>query len=111
MELLRWLDEELAENSADRGLVDPLSWSAAERAVLEPIARNVDRQVDLWRRWCASDDDKVRVKLSAELRLLEASLPRLLRHVETDLPQPRSRASEKASRAARTRWSRQHGAF
>lgn len=109
VELLRSLDEELAENSAEHGLLEPLDWSAAERAVRELIARNVDRQTDLWLRWQASDDDKTRVKLSAEIRLLETSLARLLRQVDTDLPLPRSRASEKAAKAARVKW-RRHGA-
>jgi hypothetical protein len=78
-------------------------WSAAERAVLESVARNVDRTVDLWARYHASDDDKVRAKLSAELRLLETSLKGLLAAVKTDIPAPKS---ARATHAAETRWRR-----
>jgi hypothetical protein len=104
--LLDELDTELADNSAERGLLEPLVWSAAEQAVREAIACTVDRKVDLWARYHASDDDKMRVKISGELRLLETSLARLLRNVKTDLPMPAnpSHRSRKASRAANKRW-------
>jgi hypothetical protein len=106
--LLSSLDSELAENSAALGLLEdaPLVWSAAEEAVRESIARTVDRNVDLWHRYLASDDDKTRVKLSAELRLLETSLARLLKSVKTDLPVAPSIRSAKAAKAANARWSR-----
>jgi hypothetical protein len=102
--LLDELDVELADNSAERGELEPLVWSAAEQAVREAIACTVDRKVDLWARYHASDDDKMRVKLSGELRLLETSLARLLKSVSTDLPATPSLRSEKASRAANKRW-------
>jgi hypothetical protein len=102
--LLDELDAELADSSAERGLLEPLVWSAAEQAVREAIACTVDRKVDLWNRYRASDDDKIRVKLSGELRLLETSLARLLKSVSTDLPAAPSLRSEKASRAANKRW-------
>ena len=106
--LLRALDEELAENSADLGLTEdaPLGWSAAERAVLELIASEVDHRVDLCRRYEASGDDKVRLKLSAEIRLSAANIARLLKQVSTELPVAPSLRSRKATRAARVRWDR-----
>lgn len=106
--LLASLDAELRENSDDRGLSgeDALSWSAAERAVLELVADAVDRQVDLRARYLASPEDKARVKLSTELRLIETNIARLLKQVKTDLPEPPSRISQKASRAAYVRWQR-----
>lgn len=104
--LLAELDVELAENSAGRGLLEPLAWSAAEQAIRESIAYTVDRQVDLWARYRACDDDKTRVKLSGELRLLETSLARLLKAVPTDLPTQPTHRSRKASRAANARWRR-----
>lgn len=106
--LLAALDQELAENSADLGLTDdaPLGWSAAESAVRELIADAVDRKVDLWRSYRASDDAKVRVKLSAEIRLMEQSIARLLKQVSTELPAVPSLRSQKAARAARLRWNR-----
>jgi hypothetical protein len=103
MALLAELDAELAENSAAHGMLEPLEFSAAERAMLESIARNVDRTVDLWARYGASDDDKARAKLSTELRLLETSLKSLLAAVKTDLPAPKS---ARAVHAAETRWNR-----
>lgn len=102
--LLDELDAELADNSAEQGRLEPLVWSAAEQAVREAIACTVDRKVDLWARYHASDDDKMRVKLSGELRLLETSLARLLKSVSTDPPATPSLRSEKASRAANMRW-------
>lgn len=106
--LLDALDAELAENSEDRGLTgdEAMSWSAAERVVLDMVADAVDRKVDLFARYLGSCDDKVRVKLSTEVRLLEGSIAKLLRSVSTDLPEPRSNVSRKASHAARVRWSR-----
>ena len=104
--LLAELDVELAENSAAHGLIEPLEWSAAERAIRESIACTVDRQVDLWARYHASDDDKTRLKLSGELRLLETSLARLLKAVPTDLQAQPTHRSRKASRAANARWRR-----
>lgn len=101
--LLAELDAELAENSAAHGLLEPLVFSAAERAILESIARNVDRSVDLWARYRTSEDDQTRAKLSAELRLLETGLKGLLAAVKTDIPAPKS---ARAVHAAETRWRR-----
>jgi hypothetical protein len=48
----------------------------------------------------------VLVKLSAELRLLESSIARLMKQVDMDMPVQQSPTSRKASKAARTRWNR-----
>lgn len=101
--LLAELDVELADSSAAHGLLEPLVWSAAEQTARESIAWTVDRMVDLRARYLASEDDKVRVKLSAELRLLETSLARLLRSVPTDLLAPKS---ARPAHAANVRWGR-----
>jgi hypothetical protein len=47
------------------------------------------------------------VKLSAEVRLLENSVARLLRMVHTDIPQPATSTTVKARHAARVRWDRE----
>jgi hypothetical protein len=106
--LLQALDEELAENSADLGLTEaaPLGWSAAESAVRELIADAVDRRVHLQRRLRECGDDKVWVKIAAEIRLIEQSIARLLKQVSTELPPVPSMRSQKASRAANARWRR-----
>jgi len=101
--LLAELDAELAESSAARGLLDPLEWTAAERATLENAAWTVDRLEDLRGAYRAADDAKVRVKISGELRLLETSLARLLKAVPTDLPAPKA---DRPAHAANARWRR-----
>lgn len=113
LQLLAELDAEAAEKAEDRG--DPpleigeTYWSAAERAVLELVACTVDRKVDLSVQYAvARDDPKLQIKLSGELRLLEANIARLLKQVKTDLAPERSTTSRKASSAAQTRWGR-HG--
>lgn len=66
--------------------------------------------MDLTKRYAAVDDTKTRVKLSSELRLLEANIERLLRRVKTDVPAPLSKTSEKARRAVQVRWDRERAA-
>ena len=91
--LLRELDAELlaVSNRTGRSLV----WTPQDRAVFELIADTVDRRVDLAAEYAAAEDTTRRVKLSAELRLLEGSLARLLRMVSTDVPTPESQTTIK----------------
>jgi hypothetical protein len=96
--VLQELDTDLAASSARAGT--SLVWTAADRAILDAIAANIDRRVDLARDYESSTEAKVRVKLSAELRLLEGALARLLRQVQTDVPAPESQTTIKARRAA-----------
>jgi hypothetical protein len=104
--VLRALDDELALAGQRRG--QPLLWTAQERALLDLIADSIDRTADLSAMYdCCGDDVKLRVKLSAELRLLQQSTVRLLRDIKTDVPLAApSLRSVKASRAARRRWDR-----
>ncbi|WP_235674636.1 hypothetical protein [Mycolicibacterium pulveris] len=104
--VLRELDAELAASSERTGTT--LVWTAADRAVLDAIAANIDRRVDLTADYQASTEPKVRVKLSAELRLLEGALARLLKEVHTDIPAPESQTTIKARRAANARWHPRH---
>lgn len=106
--LLQALDAELAMKSDAMGLPpeQPLEWSTVERANLGTIADAIDRKVDLQGRYRAADDDKVRVKLSGEIRLLQRLAADLLKRVSTDLPAAPSHISVKASQAAKTRWAR-----
>jgi len=108
--LLDALDAELAGSSERVGT--SLSWTAAERKHLEMIASTVDRRVHLQRRYENTDptDAKNLVRLSTELRLLDTTVSRLLRSVETDLPAPVSQRSAKARRAALARWARDRDA-
>ena len=95
----------LAAASTRRG--ETLSFTPQEQAVLGLISAQIDRKCDLKRMYAkAADDPKVLVKLSAELRLLEASIARLMKQVQVDMPMQQSPTSRKASKAARTRWNR-----
>jgi hypothetical protein len=107
LNVLRELDSELAAVSerAGRSLV----WTAADKELLALIADTIDRKVDLTVLYEATPDISPRVKLSAEIRLLEGSLARLLRMVRTDVPEVRQPEpsyvrSARASRAAKARW-------
>ncbi|BBY44267.1 hypothetical protein MCEL_25620 [Mycolicibacterium celeriflavum] len=70
--------------------------------MLEMIACAVDRKVDLSQQYADTDDPKLRIRLSGELRLLQAHITQLLKQVKTNLPAPPSRTTQKASQAART---------
>jgi len=102
--VLAALDAELAAASDRRG--QRMVWTAAETAVLALISSTIDRKVWLRRAWSRTDDVKLRLKLSAELRLVETSLARLLKHVTPDVPAPPSLQTVKARKAANARWHR-----
>lgn len=104
--VLAALDAELEDNAEQLGLGEPLEWSAAEKTLLELIADTIDRRVDLLARYQAAEEDRMRLKLATELRLLETSLARLLKQIRTDLPAAPSRTSQKAAQAAYARWGR-----
>ena len=50
------------------------------------ISDEIDRKARLLEMWEESADAKVQCKLSAEVRLLEQSIARLLKLIKTDLP-------------------------
>lgn len=98
----RELDKQLAKVSSIVG--QPASRTAAEEAVLGLSSDQIDREVELFEAYRAAPDQKVQVKLSGELRLLEASIARLLKQVEPSRPAPESATTVKARRAAESRW-------
>jgi hypothetical protein len=102
--VLRELDNELAASAKRAG--QELVWDAADRAVMELIAAEIDRKTDLAADYQTCDDLKSRVKASAEMRLLEQSIARLLRQIHTDLAPAPSMRTIKARSAARARWDR-----
>jgi hypothetical protein len=51
-------------------------------------------------------DTKTKLKLSAEVRLLEQAAARLIRDIKTDIPQQESLRTIKARAAVRRRWDR-----
>lgn len=102
--VLAALDAELAEASAQRG--ETLVWTASERAILGLIGAQIDRKVWLSRTFDRADDAKLKLRLSAELRLVESHLARLLLKITPDIPVKPSITTTKAQRAARVRWDR-----
>jgi hypothetical protein len=106
--LLAALDDELA--SAAKATGQDLVWSAQELDLIEMLGSAVDRRVELSEQYAQLRDRKdlgLRIKLAGELRLLEGSISRLHRQISTEVPQPKSLTSIKASKAARARWDRE----
>jgi hypothetical protein len=98
----RELDKELAAAGLRSG--QNLVWSAAEEAILGLISDEIDRKERLLDAWEQATDAKVQCKLSAEARLLEQSIARLLKLIKTDLPARESNKTVRARRAANARW-------
>jgi hypothetical protein len=63
--------------------------------------------VELHREYLNAGETNRRVRLSAEMRLLEGSLALLLKQDHTGIPQPESHTTLKARHAARVRWDRE----
>jgi hypothetical protein len=105
--VLRALDAELAAAAKTAGR--ELVWSAAEREVLDLIAAQIDRKVELAQRYAEADQVRVKLALATEVRLTEASVARLLKLIDTEVPEdaPLSATSMKARRAAQSRWDRE----
>ncbi|TVS77004.1 hypothetical protein FPZ47_26600 [Mycobacterium helveticum] len=77
---------------------------------MDLLAAEIDRTVDLAAMYEACGDDvKLRVKLSAELRLLRQSTARMIRDSKTELPERPTSTTRKARRAANARWQRGGG--
>jgi hypothetical protein len=104
-QLLRALDEELGSASKSTGR--ELVWSAAEVQVRELLADSVDRRVELNGRYKSVEMVSLKLKIAAEIRLLDASITRLLAQLSTEVPEPLSVTSRKAQAAARSRWDRE----
>jgi hypothetical protein len=102
--LLRDFESELAAASARRG--QALVFTPAERVILDLIGAQIDRKQGLKRAYAKADDVRAMVALSAEIRLLETSIGRLLRQVAVDVPAVPSLRTQRAQRAARARWDR-----
>jgi alpha-beta hydrolase superfamily lysophospholipase len=88
--VLRELDKELA--AASRRLGREIVWSASEQAILGQISSILDRKQDFLEAYEAAEEIKVRLKISAEVRLLEQAAARLVQAVKTDVPAPLSHA-------------------
>jgi hypothetical protein len=98
------LDEDLERAGQREG--KHLSWTAQEAVTLELIGSTIDRRVDVVKLYDAAVDAKIKVKLSQEIRLLDAAVVRMLAKVNTETPAPMSLRSVKAQAAARVRWAK-----
>lgn len=104
--VLAALDSELSLASKRRG--SRLEWTASEEAILGLISATIDRKSGLSRAYNECDQLGLKVKLSAELRLLETQLARLLKQINPDVSvAPKvSPTTRKARNAANARWER-----
>jgi hypothetical protein len=103
--LLAALDAELEAASKAAGA--DLIWSAAEEQIRELLADAVDRRDELNRRYKSIEMLSLRLKVASEIRLLDAAIPKLLAQLSTEIEQPMSVVSQKASKAANARWTRE----
>ena len=101
---LRELDKELLQAGSRIGA--NLVWSAVEASILAQIASVLDRKSDFLALYEEAPDVKTRLKISAEVRLLEGLAARLVQQVKTDVAPADSRTTVKARRAANARWQR-----
>jgi len=88
-----------------------LVWTAGDNQLREYIAAHVERRASLQVEYDGTEDNRLRIALSTELRLTEQSLARLIKQLLSALPTPEdekplSATSIKARKAARSRWDR-----
>jgi hypothetical protein len=105
--VLAALDAELAKAAKEAGR--DLVWSAAEREVLDLIGAQIDRKVELAQRYDEADQTRLKIALATEVRLTEVSIARLLKLIDTEVPEdaPLTATSMKARKAAQSRWDRE----
>jgi len=100
--LLAEFESQLAAASRRHGRT--VAFTPAEAAAVGMICDQIDRKSQLKRMYCKAESVKDKIKLSAEVRLLEASIGRMLRGVKVDMPEAPSARSVKARKAANARW-------
>lgn len=70
------------------------------------ISSILDRKAEFSELYESAEDTKTKLKISAEMRLLEQAAARLLRGINTDVAPAPSRRTLMARRAAAARWDR-----
>lgn len=106
--MLADLDAELA--AAGEALGETLSWTAAEIEMREMLANTIDRRARVGTLYEQATDPKVIVKISLELRQLDGAVMKMMRSINTEVPQHDSLTTIKARRAANTRWEKERNA-
>jgi hypothetical protein len=100
--LLAELDSYLAAVSRRHGR--KVEFTPPEVAVVVMICDEIDRKAGLKRIYSKADTVKEKLKISTEIRLLEASISRMLRQLKVDMPTAPSARTRKAQHAANVRW-------
>lgn len=81
-----------------------VEFTPPEAATVAIICDEIDRKVGLKRLYGKAETVKERLKISTEIRLLEASVNRMLRQLKVDMPAAPSARTMKARHAANVRW-------
>jgi hypothetical protein len=102
------LDRDLADTSKRLG--ERLSWSAAEVELRDILARTIDRRELLHGMLDKAETPKECVRLSTEIRLLNAAISKLLKEIRTEPTAQESRATVRNRAAANVRWERERAA-
>jgi len=109
----REIDKELIQAGLNSGR--DLVWSAGEVQLIGMIMAAINRKCELQALYAETEKETTaetekettKVKLSAEIRLLEAAIRVSIREIKTDVPEPKSLKSIKAAAAANARWSKE----
>jgi len=105
------MDAELLANAEASAM--SLAFSAAEQQTLTDVADHIDRKTELAALYDDAEDTRLKVALATELRLIEASITRLLRTVDMCAPEAQEQGEvitptqAKARAAANSRWKRE----
>jgi hypothetical protein len=104
--VLRELRKELSAASERQGRT--LVWSAEESMILDQIASLLDRKAELLAMYEEATEVNAKVKLSAEARLLGQAAAKLVRTIQTDVPDTgtESQTTRRARHAVNSRWNR-----
>jgi hypothetical protein len=103
--MLADLDVDLA--AAGEATGDRLEWTTEELVAREALADTIARRARVAEIWATATDPKLVVKLSVELRQLDAAVMRLLKEINAEAPPPESLTTVKARNAVNVRWARE----
>ncbi|WP_156746298.1 hypothetical protein [Mycobacterium sp. 1423905.2] len=98
------LESQLAVASRRHGRT--VAFTPSEAAVVGMVCDEIDRKAGLKRLYGRAETVKEKLKISTEIRLLEASIDRMLRRVKVDMPAEAAPSvrTRKARHAANVRW-------
>ena len=103
--MLADLDADLAAAGGATG--DRLEWTTEELVAREALADTIARRARVAEIWATATDPKLVVKLSVELRQLDAAVMRPLKEINAEAPPPESLTTVKARNAVNVRWARE----